>query len=696
MLPIALFRPNSWRISQLLGRRWSRTLLVSIVVGLLSGLAARGLESLIDFGFTRLIGRIAHTAAGRGFEFHAGVLLLPLLGGLFSGLVVTRLCKPQAAHGTAVLIEAFHQRGADLSFGDAAWKALAAAVVISCGGSVGKEAAIAVLCAAIGAAVAKLLRLGVRQRRIFLAAGCAAGVGAIFQTPLGGALFATSVLYSEPEVEAEALMPSIIASVTSFSTFMAFGGYGHRLLEGTAKLTFSKPFELLPYAALAGFCALVSMLFFHVLRGAARLRRVSRVPRWLAPGLAGLVCGVIALGLPQIMDARYQFIQGALDGTLQPEPRVGWTIFFFLVVVAKCLATGLMMGAESAGGLFGPVVFIGGVTGAATGALCQLLFPGAFPEPLRAALIPVGMAGVLAASLRTPLAAIVMVTEMTGSYGLIVPLMLVSVLSYTLGRRFGVYAEQIRTPEDSPAHAGDSVRSFLESRRTAALCRPSWEHVVSARTTLPELIAKIPADTRPVFIVIDDDRVAGFISSSELAETADLDAEMPPIVAADIMNGSVAPLRQNDDLYTALERFREAGVDVLPVVGRDGLTFTGVLERSAMLVALREHAADRSAAALREHAAFSTLANDAELNALFGELGATRGGHLVRMHVPSDVIGLSLRDADFRRRFGLHIIAIEAASGELMAPPDPLRPLGKADVLLAMPGPGRKPTSVVG
>ena len=102
---------------------------------------------------------------------------------------------------------------------DAGWAgdfgALAAAVVISCGGSVGKEAAIAVLCAALGAAVSQRLGVTVRERRTYLTAGCAAGVGAIFQTPLGGALFATSVLYSEPEVEAEALMPSIIASVTS-------------------------------------------------------------------------------------------------------------------------------------------------------------------------------------------------------------------------------------------------------------------------------------------------------------------------------------------------------------------------------------------------------------------------------------------------------------------------------------------------
>src|SRR4051794_9664655 len=97
-----------WRLSHLLARHWSRTIFVSITVGLLSGLAARCLESLIDVGITHLIGRIAQTASVRSLEFHFGILLLPMVGGLFSGLVVALLCRPTRAHGTAVLIDAFH------------------------------------------------------------------------------------------------------------------------------------------------------------------------------------------------------------------------------------------------------------------------------------------------------------------------------------------------------------------------------------------------------------------------------------------------------------------------------------------------------------------------------------------------------------------------------------------------------------
>lgn len=679
-------RPVKWTLAQILHRRWSRTLLLSVLVGMLSGFAARTLESLVDLGFGRLIGRLANPSAVAILQPHWGVLFLPAAGGLVSGLVLAFLCRPTRAHGTAVLIEAFHHGNAEISLRDSALKALAAAVVISCGGSVGKEAAIAVLCAAIGAWVSRRLGVSVRERRTYLTAGCAAGVGAIFQTPLGGALFATSVLYSTPELEVQALMPSIIASVTSYSTFMAFGGYGHRLLAGTDMLVFRQPLELLPYAVLAAFCAGVSIVFHQALRLGRSLRRWSRLPLWAAAAVAGLCGGAIALGLPQIMDARYQFIQGALDRSLGPAPLIGWLALFCLVLLAKSLATGLMMGAESAGGLFGPVVFMGGVAGAATGALFQAAVPDLFPEHLRAALIPVGMAGVLAASLRTPLAAIVMVTEMTGSYGLIVPLMLVSVGAYALGRRWGVYAEQVQSPEDSPAHAGDSVRSWLESRSVGMLVQAEWPHTIGPSASLSQIVAQIPSGTLPVLVVLHGSRVCGFISTAELTTAIDVLDSTPVIVAADIMNTTVTALRYDDDLYTALERFRQAGVEVLPVVERDGRTFVGVFQRAAMLKALRQHVASRSAAALREHTAFSALANDVELDDLLATVSPGGEEQLVRMRVPDDVLGRSLRQADFRRRYGIQVIAIETPDGELLAPPDPQRPLSSTDVLIVMQG----------
>ena len=230
--------------------------------------------------------------------------------------------------------------------------------------------------------------------------------------------------------------------------------------------------------------------------------------------------------------------------------------------------------------------------GARTGALLEALFPGAFPESLRRSLIPVGMAGVLSASLRTPLAAIVMVTEMTGSYGLIVPMM-VSMVSYLLGRRWGVYAEQVGSPDDSPAHAGESMISLLETLRVKDLADDMWPYVVGPERSLPELVSLMSRGARPTFAVIEGRRFLGTILPSKIATVTDIDGAHGPLRAKDLLSADPVMVYPEDDLYSTLEVFRRHTLDVLPVVdGRAG-EFKGMLTRDAIVKALRKRLADQ-------------------------------------------------------------------------------------------------------
>ncbi|HYE98526.1 MAG TPA: chloride channel protein, partial [Planctomycetota bacterium] len=554
------------------GRRGSRLgslLLLSVTTGVLAGLAAKILHAGMDLGVHHLIGPVAEPGHSGILRFRWGVLLLPALGGLLSGLVVRLLCRPAPAEGTSHVVDSFHHRAGELGLKDPAIKAALAVAVISLGGSVGLEGVITVLGAAVGARVAGAAGLPPRERRLFLLAGCAAGVGAIFQCPLGGALFATTLLYREPEIEADGLLPSLIASVTSYSTFMAFGGYGRRLLESDSPLVFRNPTELVAYAGLGVLCAGAAGLFFGCLRYVQSFTRSTRIPAWLLPALAGLGVGSLALALPQIMDARYEFINRALGGELQAHrpSRAYWVLFFGLLVLVKCAATGLAIGTRTAGGLFGPVVFIGGAVGAFGGELMNWLLPRFFPDSLREAFIPVGMAGLLAATLRVPLAAIVMVTEMTGSYGLIVPLMLVSVVSYALGRRWGVDAEQLRGPEESPAHAGEAVLDILENAKVKDLAAAEWPHTVRPSTPLAEIVTRFPGGNRPLVTVLDGRRLVGIITTTELSQAAALGDAAPVLVAADLMSPpGPACLHGEDDLYASLEKFRSLRADALPVL----------------------------------------------------------------------------------------------------------------------------------
>ncbi len=666
--------------------RLGRMFLVSSAVGVLAGLAARLMESGLQFSLPYLAGGIASPAQAATLQFDARLILFPAIGGLISGYVTHRWCRPDAPHGTAALIDAFHHRAGDLPLRDAAILAALAVVVIAMGGSVGKETPIAVLGAAIGSVVAGRLGLPPRERRLFLLAGCGAGVGAIFQCPLGGALFAVTVLYHEPDIESDALMPCIIASVIGYSTFMAFGGFGHRLLRGVDRLTFASPIELPAYALLALLCAATTALFHLCLRLMRGLPWRKWMPEWVGPGAAGLAVGVVACAYPQVMDAGYGFVQNSLDRAfLGSDPDwFGWFKLFALISIAKCAATSFMMGTHTAGGLFGPVVFIGGTVGAATGALLQVLFPGAFPENLREALIPVGMAGMLSSSLRVPLAAMVMVMEMTGSYGLIVPLMLTSVLAYVLGRRWGVYGEQVGGLEHSPAHAGDPVVSLLEAWTVADLMDRNWPHVTAQTTPLPELVSRLTSGTRPTFAVVNERQLVGVISTGDLTRAAATAGANPFILVDDVMTPSPVTLHAEQDLYSALPAFREGHYEVLPVTDAGDGAFLGMLRRSSIHAAVRKRLEERRQQVLREHSGVLLLDQDGQLEALLSDLLPQRKGTVTRMPAPAEAIGKSLRDAEFRRRWG-EVIAIQTEKGEYLSPPDPVRQLEATDVLLLVP-----------
>jgi CBS domain-containing protein len=295
------------------------------------------------------------------------------------------------------------------------------------------------------------------------------------------------------------------------------------------------------------------------------------------------------------------------------------------------------------------------------------------------------MAGFLAAVFRVPLAAIVMVTEMTGSYGLIVPLMLVSVVAYALGRRWGVDPDQLRGPEESPARAGESIVGILESAKVKDLATLDWPHSVRPDTSLADVVARFPAGSRPLVAVLDGPRLVGVITAAELGQAASVQDAAPVLLAADLMSPPAGAVRAEDDLYASLDAFRRLGTDALPVVDGDGTHFAGVLTRAAVLGAVRKGLDERRTQLLREHTGIAALDHERRLQDLLDEFAAPAQDAVRRQPVAGADVGKSLRDLDFRKKHRAEVIAIETASEGLLSPPDPQRPLKKDDVLVVLP-----------
>ncbi|HVY62421.1 MAG TPA: chloride channel protein, partial [Planctomycetota bacterium] len=623
-----------------------------------------------------LVGRFTHLGGGKLVQVHWALLLLPAVGGLISGVLAGIFCEPDPG-GTESVVRSFHHEGGRLPLKPATLKALANVGVISCGGSAGPEGPVAALGAGIGSAFAGWIGMPARERRLFLLAGCAAGVSAIFQSPLGGALFATTIPYHEPENEDEALMPSIVASVFGYAAFMGFWGYGHPLLSGTETLAFTRPIELLAYALLGVLCAGAGAMLwgsFALVRACGLDRRFKR---WQRPVVGGIIVGAIACLVPQVMDAQYRFCQNALLKTLAPARSwAAWAGLFAVVAVAKSVATAFTVGTENTGGTLGPSVFIGGTVGAFTGAALEALFPGVFPEELRRALIPVGMAGMLSVTARVPLAAAVMVLEITGSYGLIVPLMLVTVLGYVLGRRWGLNHEQVGSPADSPAHAGRGIVNVLETLLVGDLAEREWPHVVGPDTPVAELARLAPGE---VLIVVHKRRVLGVIRSAELA----LGRLEGPATAAGIMLPWTESIRPDDGLMSSLPIFHERALDAIPVTDRRG-RFRGVLRRAAIYGALRDRTAEQRRLFLEEQAALAALDQEGQLEEILAGLGLEGRILVERIGVPAGLRDRTLRGCNFRREYGYAVLAIQSADGALHVPPDPDRPLAASDLLVVI------------
>ena len=684
------------RTSEILGRsrrpssRWGRRVGLAIIVGIAGGLAASLLDWLIQTGSDRLIGRFTHFGTAEVGHFEWWILLMPAVGGLVAGLLLYLVAPRTTGHGVDQLTRAFHRHLGNMMLKVPLLKGAGAAIVISTGGSAGPEGPIAALGAALGSTIARFFPLTPQDRRILLVAGCGAGIGAIFRCPLGGALFATSILYSEPEFETDAIVPSFVASVIGYSTYMQVRGFQGPMLGGVEALYFESPLHLPWYALLGVLCGLTTILLAICLRGVEHgLVRRSKLPRWALPALGGLGTGAIACMLPQVMDNRYAFIQNAISGELfnsvgSVEDWTAWALFFALIVVAKCVATGLTVGSGAPGGVLGPSIFIGGAVGAFLGAAGHALFPDSFPPELHRTLILVGMAGVLAATMRIPLAAIVMTMEMVGSFGLIAPLMLACVTSYLIGRRWGLNNEQVRTAADSPTHAADPIIHMLESWTVGQLMQKEWPMTVAPNAPLDEVVASIVPGTRPVIAVEHDGELKGLISAADLGVVMTTAEAGRLLIASDIMTTKLTTLDEHMDVYSALTTFTQVDHEVLPVIsgGRDR-KWVGMLTRRDVVTKLHQELERSHQAAFREHASLSAIQEDVMVDQLIMGL-PQKHADVHRLFVPIDAIGKSLRECDFRRKYNAQVIAIEHPDGSIECPPDLDKPLSTKGRLLAV------------
>ena len=557
------------RLSKELSRLPSqfRLMLLSIGVGIVAGLGAILFDRLLGWmlhnvleAFTGYAEPTAGSPAASLFTLapvrSLWFFLVPALGGLVSGVIVYLIAPEAEGHGTDAMIEAFHLRGGKIRKRVPFIKIIASALTMGTGGSAGKEGPIAQIGSGFGSTFASLLKLKVRERRILVLAGAAGGIGAIFQAPLGAALFAPEVLYREAEFEYEAILPCVVSSITAYAVYTQLYKGGALFFPGAVGL--SLPRELLPYAVFGVVCALTGFLYVRTFYG-SRDRGFAplRIHKMLKPAVGGLMLGAIAYAFPQVTAGGYGWVQMALEGKM-----LWWTML--LLAFLKILGTSCTIGSGGSGGVFGPSVYIGAMLGGAFGFLGHQVAPEWVVNPN--SFVLVGIGGFFAGVAKTPISAIIMACEMSASYTLLVPLMLVSSISYMLLRNTSLYEKQQISRIASPAHLTEFARGMLEKIRVHEAV--SEHPVIPIPENMPfgELVKTVTRSGASHFPVVDQEgRMTGILSINDIRAVLFEETIDQLIVARDVATPNVVRVRWNDTLQQALDKMAAINVDELPV-----------------------------------------------------------------------------------------------------------------------------------
>ncbi|MHC5067050.1 MAG: chloride channel protein [Planctomycetota bacterium] len=604
----------------------TKWLILGGVVGLLCGLVGIAFHVVIDVVAhlvqDGLVGYRPSLPAGETHLLppseHAGPLRwwwLPLLlasGGLASGWLVQRFAPECAGPGTEGAVHAFHHERGRMRLRTAAVKFIASVLTLGTGGSAGREGPIAMVGAGLASGLAQRVGLSGRDCRILLAAGIAGGVAAIFRAPLAGALFAAEVLYSEADVESDVLIPSFISAIVAFCVFgMVEGGlYAHAAEGGELVTSLFLPPEGLSFSAgdalhLIGYLlvALAAVAGQRVVVaavgvGGAAFERLPG-PWCLRPALGGLLAGMVGLGVLAVtwwtglvapggtqglatIGAGYGIIQQALDG-LTAAP--GWSAVVLLLLVAagKVVTSVCTVASGGSGGLFGPNIVIGACIGGAVGFALQ----GLPIAPPPAACVIMGMAGLFSAAYKTPIAALLMVSEMTGNYRLLLPAMWVCALCYLLSRGVRLVHSQVNSPIASPAHRGHFFSDILAGIRVSAVFDPMARPVQTLRpeSGIDECKRLVAESHQTVYPVVDEGgRLTGIFNLNDLRSFLFDESLSLVAVAQDVATHDILTLQPRDSLAHALRHFTIKNVEELPVVADDDEGhYLGVLTRREVI-----------------------------------------------------------------------------------------------------------------
>lgn len=502
------------------------------------------------------------------------VVISLALGGFIVGWIMQHCIGEERHHGVGGVIEAVALAGGRLRYKRMPFKALASAISNGAGASVGPEDPSVQIGGNIGSWLGQLARQSEEHVAILVAAGSAAAISAAFKAPFAGVFFAVEAILNN-SMEARSLSVVVLAAVMSFATTQAIEpGYD----MGPFAFSLSGALEILAFAPLGLLIALSAVLFLRHSRWQHRLWHRVKLSRPVKTALVGVVVGVVGIFLPEVLGQGHDIVDHVLMGDLQ------FSILMLVVIgLVKIIVTGISLGGGFVGGLFAPSIFIGTMLGSAYGHVIAAL-PGINSADPRAYGIA-GMAAMVAAVIRAPITAILLVFELTNDFTLIVPLMLVTIVCLMVAERFepfGVYVFGLRAkgvflPEGREVDLMQGVLVEDVMQRPAPTIQPTAE--------LRELRDKLRAYESGALCVVDGaGNLRGIVTLVDLQKAYEAQAE-PGTTVGQIASQGVITITPGEPAWRAIRLMNRNDIRQLPVIDFDTGKLLGVVGRREIIQA---------------------------------------------------------------------------------------------------------------
>ena len=567
------------------------------------------------------------------------VLLIPAIGGLVVGPLVTRYAPETSGHGVPEVMAAVTTRGGRIRKRVTAAKFVASSVTIGTGGSVGREGPIIQIGSAVGSTIGQWLGLDEDRIKVLVGCGAAAGIAATFNAPISGAFFALEVILGSFALPS--FSPIVLSSV--LATVVARAYLGDHPAFFVPEYELVSALEIPLHVGVGIAAALVGVVFIRVLAGSEDAFRRLPVPAWIRPAVGGLALGGIYLVAPRLYGSGYSTLSESLALDLP-------TGLLLLLLLGKLLATSITLGSGGSGGIFAPSPFLGGVLGAAIGNAAQALGPSIVAQPGAYALV--GMAAMVAATTHAPIAALLILFEMSGDYRMILPLMLACTVSTLAARK--VHPDSIYTlklvRQGISAWTSSEARTLARFKVRDVMESPSRTFRTDA--PLGELTNAFFEDGSPLhYVVHPSGSFAGTVTVQDVLGAIGNEELGPLVVAYDLAHTDDLTLAPDDDLAQCLSRFTLTERDRLPVVEGDQRILVGfVTERAVASLYHRE--------VLRK-GVLGVQFLPSGTGAKVPDVVQIGGDHrLEYLPVRRGLAGRTLRDLDLRARFGITVLAI--------------------------------------